>query len=84
MASLYSRMFKVKKKRAVDPNAPPRPTLLGQVKVIKDVRSDIDATKAVVQSTAQQQQAQIDLLRRDLNRAYVRIEMLTNYLRNMK
>lgn len=37
-------MFKAmsKKKRAVDPNAPPRPTLLGHEKVIKDARSVID------------------------------------------
>lgn len=31
-------MYKQKKKRAVDPNAPPRPTLLGHEKVIKDTK----------------------------------------------
>jgi DNA-binding transcriptional regulator GbsR (MarR family) len=32
------RQYRQKKKRAVDPNAPPRPTLLGQVKELKDTR----------------------------------------------
>jgi capsule polysaccharide export protein KpsE/RkpR len=35
-------MYGVKKKRAVDPNAPPRPTLLGHEKVIKDAKSVIE------------------------------------------
>ena len=35
-------MYKQKKKRAVDPNAPPRPTLLGHEKVIKDAKATID------------------------------------------
>jgi len=33
------KQFKAKKKRAVDPNAPPRPTLLGHEKTIKDMSS---------------------------------------------
>ena len=35
-------MYKAKKKRAVDPNAPPRPSLLGHEKVIKDAKSVIE------------------------------------------
>lgn len=31
-----------KKKREVDPNAPPRPTLLGHEKVIKDTKAVIE------------------------------------------
>jgi predicted RNase H-like nuclease (RuvC/YqgF family) len=38
----YSSMYGAKKKRAVDPNAPPRPTLLGHEKVIKDAKSTIE------------------------------------------
>lgn len=34
-------MYKAKKKRAVDPNAPPRPTLLGHEKVIKNANEQI-------------------------------------------
>lgn len=40
-------MYGTKKKRAVDPNAPPRPTLLGHEKVIKDA-------KAVMEEQGQQ------------------------------
>jgi TolA-binding protein len=43
----YSSMYGAKKKRAVDPNAPPRPTLLGHEKVIKD-------TKGVIEQQGQQ------------------------------
>jgi hypothetical protein len=35
-------MYKVKKKRAVDPNAPPRPNLLSHEKVLKDTRVTIE------------------------------------------
>jgi len=31
-------MYRQKKKRAVDPNAPPRPNLLSHEKVLKDVK----------------------------------------------
>ena len=42
MAIDYSSMYGVKKKRAVDPNAPPRPTLLGHEKTIKDAKQVIE------------------------------------------
>lgn len=35
-------MYKVKKKRPVDPNAPPRPNLLSHEKVLKDTKAVID------------------------------------------
>lgn len=35
-------MYATKKKRAVDPNAPPRPNLLSHEKVLKDTRSVIE------------------------------------------
>ena len=35
-------MYKQKKKRAVDPNAPPRPNLLSHEKVLKDVKQSND------------------------------------------
>ena len=38
----YASMYGAKKKRAVDPNAPPRPTLLGHEKVIKDAKAVMD------------------------------------------
>lgn len=38
---LLKKLYKHKKKRAVDPNAPPRPTLLGHEKEFKTVREDL-------------------------------------------
>jgi hypothetical protein len=35
-------MYKVKKKRAVDPNAPPRPNLLSHEKVLKGNKEQMD------------------------------------------
>lgn len=35
-------MYKTKKKRAVDPNAPPRPNLLSHDKVIRDQKAMLD------------------------------------------
>lgn len=37
-----------KKKREVDPNAPPRPTLLGHEKVIKDTKTVIEQQFEVI------------------------------------
>lgn len=77
---MFQKMYKTKAKRVRDPNLPPPPTLLGQVKVIKDVQNDIGVTRTI----AQQQQYEIDLLKRELRRANHRIELLTNHLRNNK
>lgn len=35
-------MYKPKKKRAVDPNAPPRPNLLSHEKVLKDTKVTLE------------------------------------------
>jgi predicted RNase H-like nuclease (RuvC/YqgF family) len=35
-------MYKTKKKRAVDPNAPPRPNLLSHEKVLKDTKVTLE------------------------------------------
>ena len=43
-------MYKTKKKRAVDPNAPPRPTLLGHEKVLKDARIATEIQNKQVQT----------------------------------
>ena len=39
-------MYKTKKKRAVDPNAPPRPNLLSHEKVLKDTKVTIEQLQA--------------------------------------
>ena len=42
-------MYATKRKRAVDPNAPPRPNLLSHEKVIKDTRSVIERQERQIQ-----------------------------------
>ena len=51
-------MYKVKKKRPVDPNAPPRPNLLSHEKVLKDTR----VTLEMLQHQNQQLSSRIDAL----------------------
>lgn len=46
-------MYKVKKKKVVDPNAPPRPNLLSHEKVLKD-------TKLTLENLQQQNQELMD------------------------
>ena len=43
MNPIFSKLYKHKKTRERDPNAPPPPTLLGQVKELKDVKGKADA-----------------------------------------
>lgn len=45
-----SDMYKVKKKRAVDPNAPPRPNLLSHEKVLKDTKLTIEQQSDMIRS----------------------------------
>jgi len=42
MATNPFDMYRQKQKRAVDPNAPPRPNLLSHEKVLKDTKSIIE------------------------------------------
>jgi TolA-binding protein len=65
----YSSMYGVKKKRAVDPNAPPRPTLLGHEKVIKDAKSTIE-----------QQAQQINILINRVNELERKLQNQSSYL----
>jgi hypothetical protein len=66
------------KKRAVDPNAPPRPNLLSHDKVIRGMTADVGTTRNIVQ----QQQAEITMLKSKLNQALYRIDTMAAYLRN--
>jgi molecular chaperone GrpE (heat shock protein) len=45
----YSSMYGTKKKRAVDPNAPPRPNLLSHEKTLKDTKSVIEQQHQQIQ-----------------------------------
>lgn len=44
MSNIFKSM-RPKKKRPVDPNAPPRPNLLSHEKVLKDTKSEIEQLK---------------------------------------
>jgi len=80
MSALYQKMFKEKKKRPVDPNAPPRPNLLSQVKELKGVQTNLEQ----LQFHMQRQQEEINQLKTKLNQSNYRVEQLTTYLKNAK
>jgi len=73
-------MFKEKKKRPVDPLAPPRPNLMSQAKEIKNVHLSLE----MLQFQLQRQQEEITHLKSKLNQSNYRVEMLTTYLKNTK
>ena len=62
-------MYKAKKKRAVDPNAPPRPNLLSHEKVLKDTKV-----------TMEQQSEMIDRLQRRVDDLERKLTTQTAYL----
>jgi hypothetical protein len=77
--SIYSQ-FKQKKKRPVDPNAPPRPNLLSHEKQMKESKIEfIDLQRKV-----EEQAAEIEALRVKYNRLSSSMEMLINYVRKSK
>lgn len=78
MSNMFQKMYAVKKKRVRDPSLPPPPTLLGQVKVIKDVSMGIEQLQHIVQ----QQGELINQLKFKLNHVNFRLDSLTNYVKN--
>ena len=74
------KMFKQKKKRAVDPNAPPRPNLLSQDKKLRETTEAFGKLHDLVAS----QQTTIDELRSKYSRMQQSMEQLINYVRNKK
>jgi len=76
MNPLFQKLYKHKKPRVRDPNLPPAPTLLGQVKELKD-------TKALVDDTAQRMRAmeeRIARLERQNRQLNYYVEALRNHL----
>lgn len=63
-------MFKQKKKRSVDPNAPPRPTLLGHEKELKTWRDQFGK----LAQTNTDQAIELAFLRRKINRLENQLE----------
>lgn len=75
--SQFSKMYKPKKKRVRDPNLPPAPNLLSQVKELR-------LTKEEQMSQLQQirqQQAEIQSLKSKLRTTEYRLDLLTSIMR---
>jgi len=73
MSDIFKAM-RQKKKRAVDPNAPPRPTLLGHEKEMKTWRQQFsEMTERSIQ-----QSVEINMLRRKVNRLESQIDAMTS------
>ena len=66
--------MRAKKKRAVDPNAPPRPTLLGHEKEMKTWRQQFsELTERSIQ-----QSVEITMLKRKINRLESQVDAMTS------
>jgi len=72
--------FKKKKKRLVDPNAPPRPNLLSQDKKLRETTEAFGKLHDLVAK----QQAALDDLQSKYNRMQQSVEQLINYIRKNK
>jgi hypothetical protein len=69
--------FKKKKKRLVDPNAPPRPNLLSQDKKLRETTEAFGKLHDLVAK----QQAALDDLQSKYNRMQQSVDQLINHLR---
>jgi len=68
-------MYQIKKKRPVDPNAPPRPSLLGHEKEMKTWRQQFG--KLAQQNT--EQTITINALERKVNRLQAQLDALVSH-----
>jgi glycine cleavage system regulatory protein len=69
--------FKPKKKRAVDPNAPPRPNLLSQDKKLREQTEAVDRLLQLVS----RQQVEIENLKTKYTQMQQSVDQMLNYLR---
>ena len=72
--------FKQKKKRPVDPNAPPRPNLLSQDKKLREQQAAFERVLGVLE----RQQTEIETLKTNYRNLQMSVEQLINYVRNKK
>lgn len=72
--------FKQKKKRVVDPNAPPRPNLLSQDKKLRETQLTISE----MQQRLLKQDSEIASLKVKYNSMQSSIDQLINYIRRMQ
>ena len=72
--------FKQKKKRPVDPNAPPRPNLLSQDKKLREQQAAFERVLGVLE----RQQTEIETLKSNYKNLQMSVEQLINYVRTKK
>ena len=70
------KMFKQKKKREVDPNAPPRPNLMSHDKTIRESRIEFDRLRDLVD----QQADEIAALKNKYNNMQSSVDRILSYL----
>ena len=70
------KMFKQKKKREVDPNAPPRPNLMSHDKTIRESRIEFDRLRDLVN----QQADEITSLKNKYNNMQSSVDRILSYL----
>ena len=70
------KMFKQKKKREVDPNAPPRPNLMSHDKTIRESRVEFDRLRDLVN----QQADEITTLKNKYNNMQSSVDRILSYL----
>ena len=71
------RQFKQKKKRAVDPNAPPRPNLMSHDKVIREQKDMV----VMLVDRLRKQQEEIDKLKSNYLNMQQSVNQIINLLR---
>lgn len=80
MNPIFSKLYKHKKTRERDPNAPPPPTLLGQVKEIKDVKGKADAQASYISIL----ENKLELLERKHNRLESQVQQIISVINQRK
>ena len=72
--------MRAKKKRQVDPNAPPRPTLLGHEKEMKSWREQFNS----LNHQTNEQNQYILLLKRKINRLQAQVDALESIVKRIR
>lgn len=70
-------MYKQKKKRAVDPNAPPRPNLMSHDKKLRETTEAFGRLHDIVRSQTQE----IEILKNNYKNLQTSVDHILNYLR---
>lgn len=76
----FARLLKQKRKRNRDPNAPPPPTLLGQVKELRLTKEEMDRLQLQLSITQQR----LDHVEARNRRLETSLEALQNWVKNRR